>query len=274
MKLGIFLCLIALMQFFSGEALSYRNISGLSNSYINLRALFPSSPVPVIEVMWYHKTTDGNEVLLAKFQDGRVIDRLSSRYMVEDGGRVLKIQNGSKNDNGVYKDEATLQGGGLVDDVLYLTVYDPVPIPDVIPQVKRIGDKCHVAVQCSVPSNRSDIYYTWKYRHADKEYQKLNDTGGTIRMTVPIDHLDMKFMCTAHNPADQKNATTHIKDCEDEVPNQSIIIKAVVPVVVVVILTVAIWKVFPSIYNKCRQDMPGNAAENVSLRSLEGINQL
>ncbi|XP_071972510.1 SLAM family member 5-like [Engystomops pustulosus] len=262
----------SLMVFFTllayGQASSYRNISGLSNSSITLEASFISPNV--IEVMWYHKTTDVSEVLLAKVQNGRLSDKLSDRYMEEDGGRTLKIPNVSKNDSGVYKAEAALLDGTILPPVLYnVTVYDPVPIPDVKHQVKRIGDQYNVTLQCSVPSNRSDISYTWKYRRGDKEYQNLNDTGGTIWMMVPVNQLDMEIMCTAHNPADQKNISTRIQDGEEEVPKRnheiSAGIIAFLAVMVVVAVTVAlIWTLKKRISNRRGQGNQSNENENLS----------
>ncbi|XP_077320437.1 CD48 antigen-like isoform X2 [Lithobates pipiens] len=167
----------------------------------------PSGPVQL--VFWIFKT---NPLVTYTNNQLNVIDeKFKGRLELLDDGRVLKIGHLRLEDSGLYTGTITLTNNTNYKKSYNLSVYEPVPTPTFgSVKTKITDDGCNATLQCLVPTNKSSLSYTWKYRHGDSEYQLYNNSGDTIQITLTNNSWDREFMCIVHNPADQKNIS--VKD--------------------------------------------------------------
>ncbi|XP_056388654.1 CD48 antigen-like [Hyla sarda] len=169
-----------------------------------------------LEIYWNYQT-----YILTHFTNNQLKntdDNYKNRLETLNNGATLRINNLRKEDGGIYY--ATVY---ITDKKEYesynLTVYDPVPSPEIRIEVKEnTKERCNVTLRCSVPSNTSDLSYTWKYRHQDPKYHLYNN-GSVIQISVNFDSVDMEILCIVQNPADQKNVSYTVRHiCHDLVP--------------------------------------------------------
>uniref|UniRef100_A0A6I8Q424 Ig-like domain-containing protein n=1 Tax=Xenopus tropicalis TaxID=8364 RepID=A0A6I8Q424_XENTR len=87
-----------------------------------------------------------------------------------------------------------------------LTIFDPVPTPDIKMEMEQISpDWCNFTLHCSAPTNPSALSYSWMYRHKGR-YQPYPN-GTTIRVSLQPESWDGEYLCLVQNPADQKNVS-------------------------------------------------------------------
>ncbi|XP_073422860.1 uncharacterized protein [Dendrobates tinctorius] len=107
----------------------HKVIHSISRSSIRLPTSFHQ---PTKEVIWTHRTTE-NLMHIAKIQDDSMMDRLNSRYTVDNNGRTLCICNVTEYDNGEYIAEATLENGTIVIETFYLMDHENVKTRSHVP---------------------------------------------------------------------------------------------------------------------------------------------
>ncbi|XP_066428620.1 CD48 antigen-like [Eleutherodactylus coqui] len=175
--------------------LGYRDLS-LSAVDVAWELLTPRK----IKVVTYHKG------LKTIYQS-----QFTNRVEISNNGTKLRIKDLRMEDTGVYLLTITSIDGETRDARYNVTVYEPIPLPNVTTVKENATDRCNVTLHCSVSSNTSDQSYTWKYRQ-NGHYQQYN-TGSTIQISLPLDHQDMEFLCIVQNPADQKNVSITVEFC-------------------------------------------------------------
>ncbi|XP_075700687.1 CD48 antigen-like [Rhinoderma darwinii] len=170
-------------------------------------------PLPVLDVTWQFLTREKittKVVMYHKDQFTIYNSQFNGRLELSDNGTKLRIQDLKMEDTGVYTLIMTFPNLEIGQLTYVLTVYEPVPFPAIRIDRKNTTDRCNVTLHCSVPSNTSDFFYTWKYRLQGLEYQPYNN-GSSIQISLPRDHQDTEFLCIVQNPADQKNVSFNIR---------------------------------------------------------------
>ncbi|XP_056386227.1 SLAM family member 5-like isoform X2 [Hyla sarda] len=235
-----------------GQAPRFKVIPGLKHSSITLATSF--DPLSAKEVTWSQKTIKGEFWQVAKIQNGAMTSVLHERCYQTYNGTRLVINNLNETDNGVYRAEATLGDGTVEEEYFTVTAYDPVPQPQIIPHLKRIGDQYNVTLQCSVPLNTSDVSYTWKYGlQGSENWSTVNDTSSIQMMRTP--DQNMEFVCTVHNPADRKEVSFYCEQCSEGKEKRSrfpMIVYILVVCTVFAVITITALGVMFAI-QKCRK---------------------
>ncbi|XP_031747676.1 T-lymphocyte surface antigen Ly-9-like [Xenopus tropicalis] len=168
---------------------------------------------PVEEVTW-HYISNGTRYRLADYRNQRLSIRhsqFSQRLDADNSGTRLWIRELRSEDTGSYTAAIVLQGTAQTVDLSFtLTVYEPVPTPDIKMEVEQISpDWCNFTLHCSAPTNPSALSYSWMYRHKGR-YQPYPN-GTTIRVSLQPESWDGEYLCLVQNPADQKNASISTK---------------------------------------------------------------
>uniref|UniRef100_A0A803JV57 Ig-like domain-containing protein n=1 Tax=Xenopus tropicalis TaxID=8364 RepID=A0A803JV57_XENTR len=162
-------------------------------------SLAPTEPLaqPVEEVSW-HYISNGTRYRLADYRNQRLSIRhsqFSQRLDADNSGTRLWIRELRSEDTGSYTEAITLQGTAQTVDLSFtLTVYEPVPTPDIKMEKVQINpDWCNFTLHCSAPTNPSALSYSWMYRHKGR-YQPYPN-GTTIRVSLQPESWDGEYLC-------------------------------------------------------------------------------
>ncbi|XP_073495623.1 SLAM family member 9-like isoform X2 [Phyllobates terribilis] len=171
----------------------------------------------------------------------------TNRLQISDDFYTLTIMDLTIEDGGIYIIDATDTNGETEDNSFNVTIYEPTPQPTITTHMEEITkERCNVTLNCSVPSQTSDLSYTWKSRHQNSTYQ-LYSNGRTIQISAPPDHQDMELLCIVQSPADQKNVSISVTPCTGTgkkiiTPRSRnhIIIPILIIIIVILAITVAV----------------------------------
>ncbi|XP_073423170.1 CD48 antigen-like [Dendrobates tinctorius] len=187
------------------------SVIGLVNHSVEL-STYQHLPLPVKETIWKF-ASGGSTVKVAEAGNNSFLtysDQFKNRVDASNNGTIITIRHLSLKDTGEYRAEIVLTSKVILKSTFNLTVYDPIPTPAIKTEwMEYSGDQCNVTLHCSAPSRTSVLFYTWKYRYQDIEYN-LHSNGSTIQITLTPDHQPMEFLCIIQNPADQKNVSVHL----------------------------------------------------------------
>eukprot|EP00079_Xenopus_tropicalis_P029494 XP_012824915.1 PREDICTED: T-lymphocyte surface antigen Ly-9-like isoform X1 [Xenopus tropicalis] len=152
---------------------------------------------PVEEVSW-HYISNGTRHRLADYRNQRLSIRhsqFSQRLDADNSGTRLWIRELRSEDTGSYTEAITLNGTTQTVDLSFtLTVYEPVPTPDIKMEMEQISpDWCNFTLHCSAPTNPSALSYSWMYRHKGR-YQPYPN-GTTIRVSLQPESWDGEYLC-------------------------------------------------------------------------------
>ncbi|XP_075050035.1 SLAM family member 5-like [Mixophyes fleayi] len=234
-------------------------------------------PLPVTDVVW-HLVTNGKKIKLATFGNNQLVianHQFTDRLEVSNNGTILRISDLRMEDTGGYAAQTTLTDLETRDTYYFLTVYEPVPTPDIRTEGKNVtGDWCNDTLHCYVPTNTSVLSYTWKYRDSGTEY-KIYNNGNTIKMSLQPESWDMEFLCIVHNPADQKNVSVHVREkCPAiDQPRQYLYLLSIIILLLLIILGLIIWKIRRKEHGHteleyCTPELPIYQSPNVSIQNL------
>ncbi|KAM5129368.1 SLAM family member 9-like [Mantella aurantiaca] len=186
-----------------GEEVPIR-VNGLIKQFILLS--LPEDPSRSVEqIFWIFQTN-----IIASYMNSQLKvmkNDFKGRLEMLDNGGTLRIGQLRLEDSGLYTGTISFTDGTVHTTSYNLTLYEPVPAPEIKITVMKIGDLCNVTLRCSVSKNTSTLSYTWKYRHGNSDYQQYNNYGDTIQMSLKNDSWDTEVMCIVQNPADQKNVS-------------------------------------------------------------------
>ncbi|XP_031747673.1 SLAM family member 5-like [Xenopus tropicalis] len=182
-------------------------VNGLQKQSVCLK-IYLDLTVPVLEVLWLFKTKEKN-VRLAYFRKPHFEIRIlqfHNRLEPLDSGTTLRISDLRMEDSGIYTAAITYTDEETKRLTFNLTVYEPVPTPDIKMEMEQISpDWCNFTLHCSAPTNPSALSYSWMYRHKGR-YQPYPN-GTTIRVSLQPESWDGEYLCLVQNPADQNNAS-------------------------------------------------------------------
>uniref|UniRef100_A0A803J3G7 T-lymphocyte surface antigen Ly-9 n=1 Tax=Xenopus tropicalis TaxID=8364 RepID=A0A803J3G7_XENTR len=198
------LCLVFVFFFTTVSQVGPIQVYGLITQSVSLA---PTEPLaqPVEEVSW-HYISNGTRHRLADYRNQRLSIRhsqFSQRLDADNSGTRLWIRELRSEDTGSYTAAITLQGTTQTVDLSFtLTVYEPVPTPDIKMEMEQISpDWCNFTLHCSAPTNPSALSYSWMYRHKGR-YQPYPN-GTTIRVSLQPESWDGEYLCLVQNPVGQ-----------------------------------------------------------------------
>ncbi|KAM5200747.1 uncharacterized protein RBU33_011727 isoform 1-T1 [Hipposideros larvatus] len=136
----------------------------------------------------------------------------------------LLIANLTREDSGQYRAQPSFTGGRRFIRVFQLTVYKPVPLPQILPKSLSItADWCNVTLECNVTMRASeDLNVTWWHSDLPRKWQQTGTLGPVpsvwpLAVRLPLDQANTNLTCAASNQEDLKIATTTLRNvCAQE----------------------------------------------------------
>ncbi|XP_074174639.1 SLAM family member 5-like isoform X2 [Rhinolophus sinicus] len=132
--------------------------------------------------------------------------------------RSLLIQNLTPEDSGQYRARASFTGGRGFTQVFHLSVYEPVPLPQI--QAKSLSitaDWCNVTLECRAQGASDDLNVTWWHNDLPRKWQQRGTLGPgpstwLLAVSLPLEQPNTSLTCAVSNQVDLKTATTTLVD--------------------------------------------------------------
>ncbi|XP_045401414.1 T-lymphocyte surface antigen Ly-9-like isoform X2 [Lemur catta] len=130
----------------------------------------------------------------------------------------LRISNLTLQDSGQYRAQATLTEGREVMQVFHLTVYEPIPHPNILVQSLSIAlGWCNVTLECRAPRATRNLNVTWESRGLPTELEQRGTPGPALDrwilvVRLPPSQPNASITCVVSNHMEQKSATKDLGD--------------------------------------------------------------
>ncbi|XP_056408673.1 uncharacterized protein LOC130313966 isoform X2 [Hyla sarda] len=105
-------------------------MSGVEHSSLNMTISYDQH---VKDITWKYEN-NGKRSLIAKIKNGKMVGNIDDGFKLFDSGRVLSINNLTKNHYGLYIADATLLNDTTIEEEFIVTEPEPVPPAEVIPE--------------------------------------------------------------------------------------------------------------------------------------------
>uniref|UniRef100_A0A8D1YXB1 Ig-like domain-containing protein n=1 Tax=Sus scrofa TaxID=9823 RepID=A0A8D1YXB1_PIG len=125
----------------------------------------------------------------------------------------LKIENLTSEDSGLYRARVSFTGGVEFTHVFHLTVYEPIPSPEILAGPRSITPGwCNVTLECGPRGATKDLNVTWKREYISEELEQTGTLGPasnshTLAVRLPLRQPYSSITCVVSNQMDQKTAT-------------------------------------------------------------------
>ncbi|KAM5200742.1 SLAM family member 9-like isoform 10-T10 [Hipposideros larvatus] len=132
--------------------------------------------------------------------------------------RSLLIANLTREDSGQYRARASFIGGREFTQVFQLTVYEPVPLPQIVAKSLSVtADWCNVTLECRAVGASEDLNVTWWSSDLPRKWQQTGTLGPglsiwALAVRLPLDQSNTSLTCIASNEVDLKTATSTLGD--------------------------------------------------------------
>ncbi|XP_045310619.1 SLAM family member 9-like isoform X2 [Leopardus geoffroyi] len=139
-------------------------------------------------------------------------DKLEKRVHVLNT-TTLRIDNLTLEDSGQYSARVSLSGGREMYRYFHLTVYEPVPRPQILGETPSVTpDWCNVTLECHAPGTREDVNVSWESKVLPRELEQRGVPGPapnpwTLALKLPLSQPSPSITCVVSNPGDRKTAT-------------------------------------------------------------------
>ncbi|XP_046538328.1 SLAM family member 8-like isoform X2 [Equus quagga] len=167
----------------------------------------------------------------------------------------LRIENLTRGDSGQYRARAILTGGMESNQIFYLTVYEPVPLPQILVQSLSITPRwCSVILECRAAGVTEDLNVTWESKGLPRELEQKGTPGPapnswTLAVNLPLHQPSASLTCVVSNSEDQKTVTSALGEvCAHDSHGQAIAgpLRAILGTIVAVLLILGaglcLWK--------------------------------
>ncbi|XP_074174634.1 SLAM family member 9-like isoform X5 [Rhinolophus sinicus] len=183
--------------------------------------------------------------------------------------RSLLIQNLTREDSGQYRAQASFTGGKGITQVFQLSVYEPVPLPQI--QAKSLSisaDWCNVTLECRAQGALDDLNVTWRHSDIPRKWQQRGTLGPgpstwPLAESLPLEQPNTSLTCAVSNQVDLKMATTTLGDvCAHHSQGEHIgrHMAGVAGAVMAVLLTMGAGLYFWKIHGKKKETEAGTGA--------------
>ncbi|XP_045640208.1 uncharacterized protein LOC123783487 [Ursus americanus] len=144
---------------------------------------------------------------------------------------TLRIDNLTLEDSGLYRARVSYSNGTQTDQDFHLTVYEPVPLPQIRATVPSLTPGwCNVTVECDTTRNREGLTMecdttgtregltvSWESEGLLRELEQRPAPGPapnpwTLAVTLPLSQPKASLTCVVSNQVDQKTATRVLGD--------------------------------------------------------------
>ncbi|XP_032060185.1 SLAM family member 5-like [Aythya fuligula] len=208
--------LLALLLIAAGSAgAQLQLVSGVRGRSVLLSPALPnSSEVKTAE--WYFRTGTGKKIRVAEFgpkgfERPNPHDRFQQRLEMPNA-TALRIGGLELGDSGIYgvwiKYNSTVE---VEDQVFNLSVYDPVPPPQIHPQLlSRSPQGCNVTLRCSLP-NTSFTRTSWQLGNTSGTLWEQSGDGQTLWLAIPPGALNDTYTCVARSPAEEQSTSVSLR---------------------------------------------------------------
>ncbi|XP_043425028.1 SLAM family member 5-like isoform X2 [Prionailurus bengalensis] len=201
----------------SGNVVSVKGTQGSSVSFLVTRS--PESlPGVKLEISWGIKNKS-NYLVLLQVSPGEDVpkwvnfqDKFEKRVHVLNT-TTLRIDNLTLEDSGQYWARVSLTGGRETIRYFHLTVYEPVPRPQILAKTPSVTpDWCNVTLECHAPGTREDVNVSWENKGLPRELEQRGVPGPapnpwTLALKLPLSQPSPSITCVVSNPGDRKTAT-------------------------------------------------------------------
>ncbi|XP_030042751.1 SLAM family member 6-like [Microcaecilia unicolor] len=116
---------------------------------------------------------------------------------------TLKVDGLEMRDTGTFDAHITFTTGYLVKQDFHLTVYEPVPTPQ-ISLSPSISDRCNVTLRCLVPAHAA-VNVTWIVRAAPAHLHQPSPDPSILQLVLTPSTEEKEYVCVASNPVDTKS---------------------------------------------------------------------
>ncbi|XP_018088978.1 uncharacterized protein LOC108700360 isoform X2 [Xenopus laevis] len=227
-----------------------KEVAGLRNRLVELSQK-RKMLVPVESVTWYF-TSNGQKFQLGVYRNGKFMitnKEFSKRLSTRVNGTRLKIDNLRVKDSGIYTGHIEFVDKESKEIVFNLTVYEPLPTPNITSTLRSTGEGCNFTLRCHIPGDQSGLSYFWKTRHVSSFYQHYKN-GSTINVALRSSLFENKFQCNVQNAAEIKVASVSSKDICSKRPFKSKLsdyywtkyVKILLPIFGISVLVLALLK--------------------------------
>lgn len=128
----------------------------------------------------------------------------------------LRIDNLTREDSGQYRARVSLTAGKEFNMNFHLTVYAPVPLPQIWVTSSSITPGwCNVTLECRAQGAMEDLKVTWESKGLPEELEQRGIPGPApsswaLDLSLPLSQPNPSLTCVLSNPLDQKTATTDL----------------------------------------------------------------
>uniref|UniRef100_A0A8C3BZR2 Ig-like domain-containing protein n=1 Tax=Cairina moschata TaxID=8855 RepID=A0A8C3BZR2_CAIMO len=184
----------------------------LGGSVLLSPALPPGSRVKEIE--WSFSAGAGATIQVAEFGPGGFErpdphDRFKQRLEMLNA-TALRIRGLELGDSGVYGARIKLHPALVEDQAFNLSVYEPVPPPQIHPQLlSRSPQGCNVTLRCSLPPT-SPARTSWQLGNTSGTLWEQSGDGQTLWLAIPPSALDATYTCVARSPAEERSSSVSL----------------------------------------------------------------
>ncbi|XP_058395494.1 SLAM family member 9-like [Diceros bicornis minor] len=157
----------------------------------------------------------------------------------------LRIENLTQEDNGYYRGRASFTGGLESSQIFHLTVYEPVPHPQILVQTQSItAGWCNITLECRAGEVTEDLNVTWVSKGLPRELEQRGTPGPapnswTLNVSLPLSQPNANLTCVVSNTEDQKTVTSALGEvCACDSCGQAIAdpLRAILGTIVAVLL--------------------------------------
>ncbi|XP_008698996.1 SLAM family member 9 isoform X2 [Ursus maritimus] len=131
---------------------------------------------------------------------------------------TLLVDNLTLEDSGLYRARESYTRGRQYDQDFHLTVYEPVPLPQIRATVPSLTPgSCNVTVECDTTQTRENLTVSWESQGLPRELEQRPaprpaPNPWTLALTLPLSQPSASLTCVVRNQVDQKTATWYLGD--------------------------------------------------------------
>ncbi|KAK2495090.1 hypothetical protein MC885_013149 [Smutsia gigantea] len=128
----------------------------------------------------------------------------------------LRIDNLTRKDSVQYRARGSFTGGRVFNLNFHLTVYAPVPLPQIWVTSSSITPGwCNVTLECRAQGAMEDLKVAWESNGLLEELEQRGTPGPapnsrTLDLSLPLSQPNPRLTCVLSNPDDKKTATTDL----------------------------------------------------------------